>query len=288
MATIAFLGLGAMGSRMAANLLKAGHSLQVWNRNPARTDGLQSLGAVVAGSPREAATGAELVLAMLRDDPASEQVWLDPDTGAALGMTETAVAVDCSTLSPAWVRRLASTLADRGIPLLDAPVAGSLPQAEAAQLIFLAGGDSAALERIRPLLLTMGATVHHTGDNGSGATIKLAVNGMLGIQIAAFAEIIGMLKAANIDPARALDIMSSTPVISPAAKGYATMMVAGNAPLLFSVALAEKDLGYVTDTAGSVGQTVPDSAAVREVMQAAIAQGLGDNNVSELWRLYAS
>lgn len=286
MATIAFLGLGAMGSRMAANLLKSGHSLRVWNRDESKADALKTLGATVSATPREAADGADMVFVMVRDDPASEQVWFDPENGAAASMHAHAIAVDCTTLSPAWVQQLASRLHEKGILFVDAPVAGSLPQAEAGKLIFLAGGEEAALERINPVLLHMGALVHHTGDNGTGATLKLAVNAMLGIQIAAFAEILGMLRAAKIDLNQALEIMGSTPVISPAAKNYATMMVNENAPLLFSVALAEKDMRYVNNTAGSLEQAVPVSAAVHAVMENAVTQQLGGTNVSELWRLY--
>lgn len=287
MTTIAFLGLGAMGSRMAANLIRAGHELRVWNRDMAKTEALLDLGAVVAPTPRDAATDAELVIAMVRDDPASEQVWLDPDTGAAAAMSAGSVAVECTTLTPAWVKKLAGIFAAKHIDFLDAPVAGSLPQAEAGKLIFLAGGNGGVVEHVTPVLLNMGAVVHHTGDNGSGATIKLAVNAMLGIQVAAFAEVLGMLRGAGIDLNQALEIMGSTPVISPAAKGYASLMVAGKAPLMFSVALAEKDMAYVNATAESVGQSVPVSAAVRDVMKTAISQGLGGENMSELWQLYA-
>jgi 3-hydroxyisobutyrate dehydrogenase len=129
MAKIAFLGLGAMGARMASHLIAAGHELIVWNRNAAKATALVQKGARSASSPRQAAQGAEIVFAMLRDDAASRHVWLDKEDGALTAMTSQAMAIECSTLGLDWVRELARHCQAREIAFLDAPVSGSRPQA---------------------------------------------------------------------------------------------------------------------------------------------------------------
>src|ERR1700761_3541667 len=141
MTKIAVLGLGAMGSRMAANLLKAGHQVTVWNRTPDVAAALVAAGAKQVLTPREAAMGADFVIAMVRDDEASRTIWLAPETGALAGLAKDAIAIESSTLSPSWVRELGGVVAKKGVAFLEAPVAGSRPQAEAGQLVYLVGGN---------------------------------------------------------------------------------------------------------------------------------------------------
>src|ERR1700761_6043599 len=192
MSRISFLGLGAMGSRMATNLLKAGHGVTVWNRTPGRAEPLVQAGARQAATPREAAEGAAFVMAMVRDDEASRHVWLDADQGALPVMSPDAVAIECSTVSVAWVQQLHEAAAERGIEMLEAPLSGSRPQAEAAKLIFFVGGKETTAKLAEPVLQPMAAAVHYAGSAGCGATVKLLVNTLLGIQVAAMAEIIGL------------------------------------------------------------------------------------------------
>lgn len=286
MTSIAFLGLGAMGSRMAANLLRAGHDVTLWNRDPARADPLVAEGARRALSPRAAAAEAEMVLAMVRDDAASRAVWSDPTAGALPAMRPGAVAIDCSTLTVGWARDLARDAAARGIGFLDAPVSGSRPQAEAAQLIFFVGGDAAVLAAAAPVLAAMGASIRHAGSAGSGAAIKLVVNALLGAQVAAVAELIGLVEALGLDPAPAWDIVGSTPVASPAANGAAAAMLASAFAPLFPVELVEKDLRYVQDTAAAAGARTPMTTAARAIMAQAIAAGFGAENLTGIVRLY--
>jgi len=146
---IAFLGLGAMGARMAARLVAAGHAVAVWNRSLAAAAPLVAAGARLTATPAEAASGATVVFSMVTDDVAARRVWLGGD-GAAAALRPGAVAIECSTVTPGWVRELAGGVAARGAHLLDAPVAGSRPQAEAGQLVFMVGGEAAALEAARP------------------------------------------------------------------------------------------------------------------------------------------
>src|SRR5512143_717389 len=157
MANVTLLGTGAMGSRMARRLIDAKHAVTVWNRTREKIAPLVAAGAVAAQTAAEAVKDSELVIAMLRDDKASREVWLD--SGALDAMPKNAVAIESSTVTVAWIRQLAEECAKRGIAFLDAPVAGSLPQAEAGQLIFLAGGDDGIVERVSPILRTMGSAV---------------------------------------------------------------------------------------------------------------------------------
>jgi 3-hydroxyisobutyrate dehydrogenase len=279
---ITFLGLGAMGSRMAANLIKAGHSLTVWNRDAKKADTLIVHGAKLAGSPKAAASSAEIVISMVRDDEASHKIWTDKDTGAFAGMRKGALAIECSTLTTAHVKTLAETATAHGLRFIDAPLAGSRPQAEAAQLIFFAGGTAEDIAEAEPVLKNMGSAVHHTGDIGSGATVKLMVNALFGIQLAATAELIGLAKSAGIDVAKAIDIMGATPVMSPAAKMAAGGMLAGNFAPMFPIELVAKDFGYVT----TAGANTPLSAATEAIYKQAIAEGHGGKNITGIAARY--
>lgn len=283
MTTIAFLGLGAMGSRMASRLLDAGHDVTVWNRDPARAEVLAARGATMAATPRAAAQGAEVVFAMVRDDAASRAVWLDPQTGALDAMAPGAVAVECSTLTVAHVQALAAAAHGRRLGFVDAPVAGSRPQAEAGQLIFLTGADPEMVEAVRPLLATMGAAVLEAGPAGAGSALKLAVNALLGIQVAALGELMAMLQACGIEAARAADLLGQTPVTSPAAKGAMASMVAGAWAANFPVELVAKDFANLSATAG---RPLPVSDAAAGVYARALAQGLGGEQLTAVRKLY--
>lgn len=285
MTRVAFLGLGAMGVRMAQRLMDARCALTVWNRHPERAEPLARAGAAVARTPSEAAADADVVISMVRDDAASAAVWLDAATGALAAMGPTAVGVECSTLTIDHVRHLAEAFRRAGRPLLDAPVAGSRPQAEAGQLIFLVGGAPDSLERVRPLLDAMGGAVHHAGGNGAGATLKLMVNALYGTQLAAVAELLGLAAKAGIDTRTAADILGTMPVCSPAAR-LAAAMLAGNFAPAFPIDLVEKDLGMVESSAGTLGAPVPLSAAVRRIYADAKAAGLSDDNITGIARRY--
>jgi 3-hydroxyisobutyrate dehydrogenase len=285
MTRIAFLGLGAMGSRMAANLLAAGHDLNVWNRTPDRAAALAALGARAAATPRQAAGDADIVIAMLRDDDASRMVWTAPETGALAAMPADAIGVECSTLSLAWTRQLAATASERGIAFVDAPLAGSRPQAEAKALIVFAGGTAAAVERIGPVLRATAAAIHHAGPAGTGMAVKLAVNTLFAAQVAALAELLETLRRSGVDPARAMEIIGTTPVCAPAAKAAGDMMLRDAFAPLFPIDLAEKDLGCAALAAGDAGKA-PLTGAVRALLQDAIAAGFGHEHITALAKLY--
>jgi len=280
---IAVLGTGAMGSRMAVALLRGGHAVTVWNRTSARALPLVEQGASLASSPRAAADDAQVVLAMVRDDEASRQVWLSKD-GALAAMSAEAIGIESSTLSAKWVRELATSFAAHGVGFLDAPVVGTRAQADTASLIHLIGGDAAIVARATPVLSAIGGVAHHVGPAGSGAVMKLVVNAFLGIQVAALGELLGAAAQMGLDRRRAGEVLIEMPSCSASAKGVTLAMLARNFAPAFPVELVEKDLGYLAD------ETKPGSAplnsAARAVFVQAITAGLAADNMTAVAKLY--
>ena len=285
---VSVLGTGEMGSRIAAALLRAEHEVTIWNRTKSKTAMLASSGAKVAETPGEAVKDADFAISMVRDDQVSRDVWLDPQTGALSRMSASSVAIESSTVTVAWARELAERCKTDGIAFLDAPVTGSRPQADAAQLIYFVGGARETLLKAEPILKTMGGGgVHHAGSQpGSGAAIKLALNALFGIQVAAMGEIIGFLHSCAVDEAQAIEIIASTPVCSPATKAVANAMLTQNFAPLFPIELVEKDFGYVLETAQANGSTVPLAEAAGRVYAAAVEAGYSNENLTSVVKLY--
>ncbi|MCB9689484.1 MAG: NAD(P)-dependent oxidoreductase [Alphaproteobacteria bacterium] len=267
MSAVAFLGLGAMGRRMAARVAAAGHRVVAWNRTP----GIEVPGVTLAGDPRAAVEGAEVVVCMVTDDEAAREVWLHPDRGALAGMARGAVAIECSTVTPGWIRALGEACDAAEIAFLDAPVAGSTPQAERGLLAFLVGGETLVLDRVRPVLEPMAGTVLHAGPRGRGATLKLVVNALFATQVAVLAELLPMAEAHGLDEQAVASLLGELPVTSPAARGALGSMVARDHTPRFPIRLVAKDLRYAL--ASGAGPVV---AAVLGRFEAAARQGLAD------------
>lgn len=287
MTSIAFLGLGAMGSRMALNLIKAGFPVTVWNRDPAKAQALGHAGARIAGSPAAAVAGADILFSMVTDDRAARAVWLDPGTGALESLRSSAVAIETSTVSPAWIEELGAAVAMKGARLLDAPVAGSRHQADTGQLVFIVGGDADALEAVRPALAPMAAKVMHAGPLGQGAMLKLALNALFAAQLESIAELLGFLGRNGFAKEQAAELLGQFPIVAPPLAGVAKMMAARNIAPQFTIDLIEKDLGYVLDAAHASQARMPGALAARTAFQQAQAKGLGQANVSGLAELFA-
>lgn len=283
MTRIAFLGLGAMGTRMAARLVAAGHEVTVWNRTM-QAEPIN--GAKLAGTPRAAAMVADIVISMVRDDAASREVWLDAKAGAMSAMAPGAIGIDTSTVTPDHARALHAAAAAKGVAFLDSPLAGSRPQAEAGQLVFMAGGEAADLARAEPVLLAMGAAVHHAGGAGAGAAVKLMLNSLFGAQLAIMGELIGFARKCGIDPARAVEIIGATPVASPAVKVAAGAMLNRAFAPAFPIDLVEKDFALTLAAAAAVNAATPVTGAVRDVFSAAKTEGLGNLNITGIAQRY--
>ncbi len=286
MAKVTVLGMGAMGSRMSISLQKAGHEVTVWNRTKANAKLVKKAGVQIADTPRIAVKQAEFVISMVRDDRASKQVWLDPESGAVSGLEPDVVVIESSTLTLAWTKELGQQFQAQKIAFLDAPVAGTRPQAEAAQLIYFVGGDAETFAKAKPILQSMGSAVHHVGLVGSGMTIKLAVNSLFAIQVSAMSELIGLMRGCGLDETKAVELLSLTPVCSPAAKLAAQAMVARQFAPLFPIDLVAKDMSYAIKTAQDNNVILPLVETTKKVCAEAIKQGYGDDNITGLVQLY--
>ncbi len=286
MTRVAFLGTGAMGARMAARLIDAGFTVTAWNRTPDRAAPLAERGAALAETPAAAANEADVVLSMVRDDDASRSVWLDAETGALAAMPSDALGIECSTVSTPWVRELDAAFSRAGRLFVDAPLAGSRLQAEAGQLIFLAGGTPVALERAAPAFSAMGSAVHRVGEPGAGTTVKLMVNALFGGQLALMAELLGLAEEAGVDVANAVRAIVATPVCSPALEAAAAAMLAGRFAPAFPIDLVEKDFATLRRTADAFGAEVPVTGAVGRVYERASAGGHAEDNITGVVQLY--
>src|SRR3990172_3854968 len=204
---VGFVGLGIMGAPMAANLLKAGFSLTVWNRTPARMEPLVELGAVAADSPADVAAASEVTLSCVTNSPDVEAVALGP-RGVAEGAAPGSVYIDCSTIAPATARHVAAELAPRGIAMLDAPVSGGDVGAKAGTLAIMAGGEAEVFARCLPVLEAMGKTIVHVGSTGSGRVVKLCNQVAGALTLLAMAEAIALARGAGVDPAKMLEVVS--------------------------------------------------------------------------------
>jgi 3-hydroxyisobutyrate dehydrogenase len=278
---VAVLGVGTMGGGMAARLLDAGFPTTVWNRNPARAEPLRAAGARVAATPADAAADADVVLAMVADDPASREVWLGEE-GALRGARPGTVLVECSTVSPGWVRELAAAAAERGCHVLDAPVTGSKPQAAAGALLFLVGGDAEVLERIRDVLAPMSRDVVHLGPTGSGALVKLINNFMCGVQAASLAEAMALIEKSGLERDRALGVLLDGAPGSPLVKILAARMTARDYSVNFALGLMRKDISYALAAAEEVDLTLETARAALRCFDKAISEQLGHQDMAAI------
>ncbi len=274
MATVAFLGLGAMGSRMASNLHAAGHALRVYNRDAGKAAPFAAKGAAACDSPAAVVRGAEFVVSMVADDVATRALMLGA-AGAIGAAAPGTVVIDSSTNTPAMAREAAQAAAARGVHYLDAPVSGSLAQAQGKELVFMVGGDKAAFDRAQPLFAAMGRLSRHMGGPGAGATIKLINNMLSGSATAAIAEAASVAEAAGADRAAALEILGEGAAGSRLLKTRLPKMFNRDFAPQFQLELMEKDLRYFLQMAQELDRPVPLAALVRSQFQAARRNALG-------------
>lgn len=278
---VALLGLGTMGAGMASNLLKAGFSLSVYNRTAAKAQALVDVGAHFASTPAAAAKGASVIISMLADDAASREVWLGEE-GALEAAEKSAVLIESSTVSPAWIAELAAVAAQRGSDFLDAPVTGSRMQAEAGQLSFLVGGSAAALEKAAPVLKAMSKEIVHLGSVGSGAKMKLINNFLCGVQVASLAEGLTWIERSGLDLEKALSVLKSGAPGSPLLGAISARMVSKKYDVNFLLRLMTKDLLYAQNEATGCHVDLKTAEVARSLFEAAIAQGFGDEDMSSV------
>ena len=275
MTHVAFLGLGVMGSGMAPRLINAGFDLTVWNRSADRAEPLRQRGAAIAGSPREAAEHADVIIGMVADDTASRAIWTG-ERGALAGVKPGALAIECSTLSPEWVLELARLAKARQCAFIDAPVTGSKPHAASGEVLFLVGGDAADVERAKPVLRPMSRDVLHLGPVASGARMKLVNNFMSAVQTVALGEALAFAECCGLDPEAAMNVVMNGAPGSPLVKTVGARMMARDYGVNFCLKLMRKDLAYAIAEARRCGVPLRTAATAADLFDAAIADGRGD------------
>ncbi|MSQ49550.1 MAG: NAD(P)-dependent oxidoreductase [Betaproteobacteria bacterium] len=274
MSTVAFIGLGAMGSRMAMNLHAAGHELRVYNRDRAKTKAFADKGIEVFDSPAAAAQGAEFVCSIVSDDVATREVMLGASgvIGAAAPGT---IVLDSSTNTPAMSREVAKAATTKAVIYLDAPVSGSLAQAQGKELVILVGGDQAAFDKAQPVLLAMGRMVRRIGDTGAGATLKLINNMLSATLTAAIAEAAQVAEAANLDRHAVLEVLIEGAAGSRLMKTKLPKIFKRDFTPQFQLELMDKDLRYFLALAQEQDRPAPIASLVRSQYQAARRAQLG-------------
>jgi 3-hydroxyisobutyrate dehydrogenase-like beta-hydroxyacid dehydrogenase len=268
MTQVGWIGLGAMGSRMAVRVRDAGHEPVVWNRTREKAE---ELGVAVAGSPREAAEHADLVFTMLADPEALRAV-TDGEDGVVAGLGEGAVLVEMSTVGPEAIRQLSTRMPSHA-SLLDVPVLGSLPEAEAGTLKLFVGGEDAPFERALQLLQVLGEPLR-VGGLGSGAAAKLVANATLVGTIALLGETLALADGLGLPRDVAFDVLAVSPLAAQAERRR-PVIEAGEYPPRFTLSLARKDADLVQDAAGDAARDLPALAAARDHLAAAEREGLG-------------
>ena len=268
---VAFLGLGIMGRPMAANLVKAGHELTVWNRTP----GKQVEGARVGATPAEAAHDAEVVWICVSDTKAVEQV-LFGSQGAEESLAEGMIVVDSSTISPSATRKFAERVKARGAQYVDAPVTGSKMGAENGQLIFIAGGDEAVIERIQPLFHAMGKQVFRMGETSKGQAAKLVMNLQIALIYEGFAEALTLATKLGVSAETLIPLIQASMVRSGVVDYKAPFVLKRDFSPNFPLRLMYKDIHLTLDAAKEVRVKLPALETVEEIYDLAMEEGHQD------------
>ncbi|WNL44841.1 NAD(P)-dependent oxidoreductase [Dyella sp. BiH032] len=273
---VGFIGLGAMGSAMASNLIKAGHAVTVWNRSPEATEPLASLGAKVASTPERAAQG-EVLFSMLSNDKAVREVVLD--SGLLDEMDKGTAHVNHATVSVALARELAAAHEERGLDYLAAPVFGRPDVAAAGRLNIVVAGKPAVVERMRPLLEAMGSAIWPMGEEAERANVvKIAGNFMLGAAIESMAEASALARAHGVSAGDFLELMTSTLFASPPYQGYAKLIAEQRfKPAGFALPLGYKDINLALSAADAARVPLPFASVLRDSLLETLA--LGDEDV---------
>jgi 3-hydroxyisobutyrate dehydrogenase-like beta-hydroxyacid dehydrogenase len=273
--SIGFIGLGIMGQPMALNLIKAGHKLSVYNRTAAKAAALQAAGAHVASSSAEAARDANVVMMIVSDSAAVEEV-VTGKGGILESLRAGTLVIDSSTISPAVSRKMACLVAGKGASWLDAPVTGSKHGAEKGELTFMIGGDRAAFDRALPILQVLGKKHIYCGAQGLGLSAKLAQNTIQATMLEVFCEGFVLAAKAGVRPETMLEIIQSSLARAALTDFKAPFIFKGDFTPYFPLKLMHKDLELAAEAGYAQGVPMPALAAVKEVYMAAKAQGKGD------------
>jgi 3-hydroxyisobutyrate dehydrogenase len=278
---VGFAGLGLMGSRMAANLIRKGFPTSVWNRTPARCEPLAKAGAGVAKSPWDLAEHADVVVACVADPPAVERLVFAED--GILGAARPGFRyLECSTVSPALTRRVQAALRERGADSLEAPVTGSKNGAEQGTLLFMTGGEKSVHDELMPVMMAMGTKAIHCGEMGQGTTVKLIGNSVISFMVAALCEGIILGRRAGVPIEKIVEVIMASGYSSPYYSFKGQAIAKRDFEEHFAIDLLVKDQTLLLAEAASHRVPLPGLAAIREVFQAARAQGYGREDIGAI------
>jgi len=275
---VAFIGLGLMGSRMAANLVAKGFDVSVYNRTRARAEGLAGKGAHVAATPREATERSEVVCTCVANPKAMDEVF-HGTSGISAGLRPGMLMIDFSTLAPDQTRGLEKACADHGVAFLEAPVTGSKSGAESGSLVIMCGGTKEIFDRAQPILSAVGKKAILIGPVGDAAQVKLIGNVLIAHMVEGLNEGAALLAKAGIPMAKLLEVVQSSGYASPYWDFKGKALVARDFSTHFSIDLMHKDLTLALQTGDQLGVPMPGTAAVREIYALAQAQGLGSMDI---------
>jgi 3-hydroxyisobutyrate dehydrogenase-like beta-hydroxyacid dehydrogenase len=285
--SIGFIGLGAMGSRIAARLLDAGHAVYATNRTAAKAEPLLERGLLWLDTPHEVAASTDVVFSMVTDDQALEAIAAGQQ-GLLAGLQPGQVYVDMSTVSPQASRRLAERVRARGADMLDAPVSGSIPQVESGTLAIMVGGERQAFAAVAPLLRELGQTVTHIGPNGQGLLLKLAINISLAVQTLAFSEGLLLAERAGVDPQVAATVMSASSIGSPMLKARIPLLLDLPQHAWFDVELMQKDIRLARQAATELHVPLPSATVADEILTTARNLGYAHRDLASLHNVLAT
>ncbi|MGA2954123.1 MAG: NAD(P)-dependent oxidoreductase [Thermodesulfobacteriota bacterium] len=275
MQRVGFIGIGIMGSQMSRRILGAGYSLMVWNRTKDKAKDLLAAGATWGNSPKVLAQSSDIVITMVTDSKASEEVSCGAN-GVLEGAHPGLVLIDMSSIAPEMSRSIAERARAKGIPMLDAPVTGNPKVASEGKLGIMVGGPKETFEACLPIFEKMGVKIIHVGENGKGTTLKLINNLVMGVAIEAVAEALVLAAKSGIDPQKVLEITSVGGARTGAMEVRGPWMINHQFSPHFSVNNMYKDLSSAMKLAEEVGASLPATSIAREILRAAKSQGKGD------------
>jgi 3-hydroxyisobutyrate dehydrogenase/glyoxylate/succinic semialdehyde reductase len=280
---VGFIGLGIMGSGMAANLLRAGHPLVVHNRTRSKADSLVANGALWADTPAEVGRQSSVLFTMLARPEVVHETALGPE-GFLGQMPAGALWVDCSTVDPSFSRHMAAEAKNHGVRLVDAPVTGSKAAARAGELVFMAGGEPADVDECRPYLDLMGKRTVHVGAQGMGASLKIVFNLLVGQSMLAFSEAISLGRSLGLSRDTMHDFLIGALPVAPLIAFKRPKIESGDYEADFPLGLMWKDLHLAALTAYEQGTPLPVTNAAKEVYAAAARAGFADQDVAAIYR----
>jgi 3-hydroxyisobutyrate dehydrogenase-like beta-hydroxyacid dehydrogenase len=283
-AKVGFMGLGIMGAPMAANILKAGYPLTIYNRTAAKAEPLAKLGANVAPTPKALAQESDLIIAMVTGPEALFDLLFGPE-GAAAAFGPEQVFINMSSVSPSFTLELAKQLAPTAIRFVDAPVSGTKKPAVDAQLVILAGGNRQRVQELEPLFLTMGKKLIYCGRIGQGSMMKMFINLLLGLMMEGFAEALNFGRLGGLDLEAMLEVVASGAMNAPMFQVKAPNIRDKNYPPAFPLKHLCKDAKFILDTAYELGAPVPAGQMLLHLYRLGVARGWGDEDISAIMRV---